>query len=70
MNSFMFHSLECVKTDEIIIYGTYGDYSIEVKINSDGVEVFIPDYDKEDPSLVTNVKKIFKDELIKVKEEE
>ena len=40
MNRFMFHSLEFIKTDEVIVFGSWGDYSVEIKIDSDGVEVF------------------------------
>ena len=63
MNRFMFHSLEFIKQDEVCIFGAWGDYSIEVRITSDGVEVLMPDFDKEDPTTAINVKKIFKDEF-------
>tara|TARA_R100000734_G_C3206752_1_gene23481 strand:+ start:254 stop:454 length:201 start_codon:yes stop_codon:yes gene_type:complete len=64
MNNFMFHSFEFIRTDEICIFGAWGDYSVEVTINSKGVEVCLPDYDAKDPNTVTNIKKIFKDEFI------
>ena len=63
MNRFMFHSLEFIKQDEVCIFGAWGDYSIEISITSDGVEVLMPDFDKEDPTTAINVKKIFKDEF-------
>ncbi len=69
MNNFMFHSLEFIKTDEVLIYGAWGDYSIEVSINSDGVEVFMPDFDNDDPKMQVSVRKIFKDEFLNDGEE-
>ena len=70
MNRFMFHSLEFIKQDEVCIFGAWGDYSIEVSINSDGVEVLMPDFDNEDPTMQVSVKKIFKEELLNDKGEE
>ena len=43
MNKFLFHSLEFIKQDEVLIFGAWGDYSLEVTINSDGIEVLLPD---------------------------
>ena len=64
MNNFIFHSLEFIKTDEICIFGAWGDYSVEISINSEGGEVLLPDYDDKDPDLKTNLKKIFKEDFI------
>ena len=64
MNNFIFHSLEFIKTDEICIFGAWGDYSVEISINSEGVEVLLPDYDDKDTDLKVNVKKIFKEDFI------
>ena len=54
----MFPSFEQLKTDEVCIYGTWGDYSVEILINSTGVEVVLPDNDKNDPDIVNTVKKM------------
>ena len=64
MNTFLFHSLEFIKQDEVLIYGAWGDYSIEITINSDGVEVSMPDFDSQDPMTQESVRKIFKDEFL------
>lgn len=64
MNRFMFHSLEFIKTDEVIVFGSWGDYSVEIKIDSGGVEVFLPDFDNDDPTMQVSVRKIFKEELL------
>lgn len=70
MNKFMFHSLEFIQVDEIIIYGSWGDYSLEVKINSNGVEVLLPDFDNEDSEQLVAVRKIFKEEFLKENDNE
>ena len=70
MNKFLFHSLEFIKQDEILIYGAWGDYSIEVTINSDGVDVSMPDFDNDDPMMQVSVRKIFKEEFLNDKREE
>lgn len=64
MNKFLFHSLEFIKQDEVLIYGAWGDYSIEVTINSDGVDVSMPDFDNDDPMMQVSVRKIFKEEFL------
>tara|TARA_B100001250_G_C19757546_1_gene770876 strand:- start:793 stop:1008 length:216 start_codon:yes stop_codon:yes gene_type:complete len=64
MNRFMFHSLEFIKQDEICIFGAWGDYTIEVTINSDGVDVSMPDFDNDDPIMQVSVRKIFKEEFL------
>lgn len=64
MNNFMFHSLEFLKTDEVCVFGAWGDYSVEILINSEGIEVLLPDYDDKDPNLKANIKKVFKDDFI------
>ena len=64
MNRFMFHSLEFIKQDEICIFGAWGDYTIEVTINSDGVDVSMPDFDNDDPVMQVSVRKIFKEEFL------
>ena len=68
MKTPMFHSLEFIKTDEVIVFGSWGDYSVEVKIDSDGVEAFLPDFDNDDPTMQVSVRKIFKEELLKEEE--
>ena len=70
MNKFLFHYLEFIKQDEVLIFGAWGDYSLEVTINSDGIEVLLPDYDKKDPTIAMNVKKIFKDDFFQDNGEE
>ena len=60
----MFHSLEFIKQDEICIFGAWGDYTIEVTINSDGVDVSMPDFDNDDPVMQVSVRKIFKEEFL------
>ena len=60
----MFHSLEFIKQDEICIFGAWGDYTIEVTINSDGVDVSMPDFDNDDPIMQVSVRKIFKEEFL------
>jgi len=44
-SDFLFHSLEFNRTDSVTIYGSVGDYSVEVTISTEGIKVEFPDRD-------------------------
>jgi hypothetical protein len=52
---FMFHSLEFNRTDSVTIFGSVGDYSVEVTIETDGIKVEFPDRDEPDTSITTGL---------------
>lgn len=45
---FLFHSLEFNRTDSVIIYGSVGDYSVEITIATEGIRIEFPDRDDAD----------------------
>lgn len=52
---FMFHSLEFNRTDSITIYGSVGDFSVEVTIETDGIKIEFPDRDETDAAITTGL---------------
>ena len=52
---FMFHSLEFNRTDSVTIFGSVGDYSVEVTIETDGIKIEFPDRDETDAAITTGL---------------
>ena len=52
---FLFHSLEFNRTDSVTIFGSVGDFSVEVTIETDGIKIEFPDRDDTDAAIVTGL---------------
>ena len=52
---FLFHSLEFNRTDPVTIFGSVGDFSVEVTIETDGIKIEFPDRDDTDAAITTGL---------------
>ena len=52
---FLFHSLEFNRTDSVTIFGSVGDFSVEVTIETDGIKIEFPDRDDTDAAIITGL---------------
>ena len=52
---FLFHYLEFNRTDSVTIFGSVGDFSVEVTIETDGIKIEFPDRDDTDAVIITGL---------------
>lgn len=52
---FLFHSLEFNRTDSVTIYGSVGDFSVEITVETGGIKIEFPDRDDKDAAIINGL---------------
>ena len=52
---FLFHSLEFNRTDSVTIYGSVGDFSVEITVETSGIKIEFPDRDDKDAAIINGL---------------